>query len=139
MILIKKEKFQINGNELIISSSHKEILRIQKQGLDCYTLSILSLSLTLSIIIIIISVINGIQRKKKKQRDGRVVLVMKQCGHVYSCYLYTNFFLFCLFLFLFFLCFVFFILLFVYLFISCRKFLFFFQNLTIVFVNLIKK
>ena len=52
----------------------------------------LSLSLTLFIIIIIISFINAIWGKKKKQLGGRVVLLIKQCGHVYSCYLCTNFF-----------------------------------------------
>ena len=31
MILIKKEKFQINGNQLILSSNHKQILRMQEQ------------------------------------------------------------------------------------------------------------
>ena len=66
--------------------------------LDCYTLYLLSLPLTLSIVIIIIviSTINAILEEKEKQRGGRVVLLMKQCGHVYACYLYNNFFV-CLF------------------------------------------
>ena len=67
--------------------------------LDCYTLSILSLSLTLSIIIIIIiiiiitiiiSIIKAIQRKKKKQRGGSVgFLITKQCGHVYMHFIFV--------------------------------------------------
>ena len=44
-------------------------------------------------------------RKKKKQRGGRVTLLIKQCGHVYmTClygYLYNNFFV-CFFVCLFF-------------------------------------
>ena len=71
--------------------------------LDCYTLYLLSLPLTLSIVIIIIviSTINAILEEKEKQRGGRVVLLMKQCGHVYACYLYNSFFV-CLFVCLFF-------------------------------------
>ena len=95
--------------------------------LDCYTLYLLSLPLTLSIVIIIIviSTINAILEEKEKQRGGRVVLLMKQCGHVYACYLYNNFFV-CLFVCLF-VCF---------LVIFLKKN--FFLEFIIVFVNLLK-
>ena len=58
-----KERFQISGNELIISSSHKETLRVKKIGAEMFYIIILSLILAIIIIIIIIiiiSIINAI-------------------------------------------------------------------------------
>ena len=67
---------------------------------DCYTLSLLSLSLTLYIIIIIISTINAILEEKEKAagwEGGFTNKTVWTC--LYACYLYNNFsFLFvCLF------------------------------------------
>ena len=88
-------------------------MRIQKQVLDCYTLSLLSLPLTLSIIIIIIiiifiiiiiiviiiiiSTINAILEEKEKATGWEGGFTNKKAGTcLYPCYLYNNFFV-CLF------------------------------------------
>ena len=86
---------------MTIFSSLKEILRIQKQVLDCYTLSLLSLPLTLSIIIIIItiiiSIINAILEKKEKATGWEGGFTNKKVWTcLYACYLYNNVFV-CLF------------------------------------------
>ena len=86
-------------------------MRIQKQVLDCYTLSLLSLPLTLSIIIIIIiiiviiiiiiiiiiSIINAILEKKEKATGWEGGFTNKKVWTcLYACYLYNNVFV-CLF------------------------------------------
>ena len=88
---------------MIIFSSLKEILRIWKQVLDCYTLSLLSLWLTLSIIIIFIiiiiitSAINAILEEKEKAKGWEGGFPNKTVWTcLYACYLYKNFFV-CLF------------------------------------------
>ena len=89
--------------------------------LDCYTLSLLSLSLTLSIILITISTINAISEEKEKATGWEGGFANKKvwtCLH--ACYLYNNFFV-CLFVFWLF---------------SCKYF--FFLEFTVVFENLMK-
>ena len=51
------ERFQISGNELINSSSHKETLRVKKAGAKLFYIIILS---SILLLIIIISIINTI-------------------------------------------------------------------------------
>ena len=89
---------------------------------DCYTLSLLSLSLTLSIIIMIISTINAILEEKEKATWWEGGFTNKT---VWTCYMHVIFIIiFCLFVCLFF-----------------DRFLvknYFLLEFTIVFANLVK-
>ena len=70
--------------------------------LDCYTLSLLWLSLTLYVIIIIISTINAILEEKEKATGWEGGFTDKTAWTcLYACYLYNDFFV-CLFACLFF-------------------------------------